>query len=169
MTFEDLLGRIIIFLFFFGGSIIFFIFGLQCLGIIKPKKINSRKWTKTIAKITGSKIVTAKSIGKSSSQYEQFIESTIVYKANNVVYKKYVRNLTKIPHRICIYYKNKNPNYFKLESDVKKNYIYRQAVWIFSLLFKRLYVYIRLSYNVCYCIIDGRIRQLIKLKGSNSQ
>lgn len=120
MTFEDLLGRIIIFLFFFGGSIIFFIFGLQCLGIIKPKKINSRKWTKTIAKITGSKIVTAKSIGKSSSQYEQFIESTIVYKANNVVYKKYVRNLTKIPHRICIYYKNKNPNYFKLESDVKK-------------------------------------------------
>lgn len=123
MTFEDLLGRIIIFLFFFGGSIILLIFGLKCLGIIKPKKINPKKWTKTIAKITGSKIVTAKSIGKSSSQYEQFIESTIVYKANNVVYKKYVRNLTKIPSRICIYYKNKNPNYFKLESYVKKLYI----------------------------------------------
>ncbi len=119
MYFEDLLGRIIIVLLFFGGSITLFTLGLKFSGVLKPPKINPKKWSKTTAKTAGTKSVTTKAIGKQSSEYVQFTETAIVYRVDDVEYKKYVRHLPENPSHIRIYYKNKNPNHFKLESEVK--------------------------------------------------
>lgn len=135
MNFEDILGRIIIILLFFGGGITFLIIGLNCLGVMNPQKINPEKWTKTTAIIKGSRLVEAKPIGKHGSTYEHFVESAIVYKADNVEYRKYVRGLPEIPSRIRIYYKNKNPNYFKLESDVKRRKNIQKVPGLISLFF----------------------------------
>ncbi len=64
-------------------------------------------------------MITTKTIGKNSSEYTQFIETAIVYKVNNTEYRKYVRSSLGNHSRIYIYYKNKNPNYFKLQSEVE--------------------------------------------------
>ena len=135
MSFEDILGRIIIILLFFGGSLLFLMIGLDCLGIIKPKKINPEKWTKTNAVIKESKIIKKRPLGKYGQQFEYFVEFTIVYNVNNIEYKKYVRGLAENLSRISIYYKNKNPNYFKLESDVKRSMNIQKVPGIFSLFF----------------------------------
>lgn len=109
--------------------------GLECLGIIKLPKINPEKWTKTTAVIKGSKMIKKRPLGKYGQQFEYFVEFTIVYKANNIEYRKYVRGLTENSSKIYIYYKNKNPNYFKLESDVKRHRNIQKVPGFFSLFF----------------------------------
>lgn len=135
MSFEDILGRIIVILLFFGGSIAFFITGLNCLGVINPRKINPEKWTKTTAGIKDCKLIRRRPLGKYGQQYEHFVEYTIVYKVNNVEYKKFVRGLTNYLNEVGIYYKNKNPNYFKLMSDVKRRKNIQKVPGLMSLFF----------------------------------
>lgn len=150
MDIESILSILLAAFLIIGISLWLLYFGLNELGIIKPKELNGSKWIKTTAIVTGSNNVTEKVIGKHSPYIIYYTESSIVYKANGKRYKKYVKNLPDSTHRVCILYKRKNPNYFKLVSELNKRQNISKPCGVFLCILS-LFVFI------CGCLIISSI------------
>ena len=150
MRFEDLCVLIIVIAVFLFGGTALFVSGLKFLGIIKPCTINPKKWSQTTAAVKGSKPVVTKALGKQSGEYERFAETTIVYKVNNQEYIKHVRHLPETNSRIGIYYKNNNPNCFRLKSKSERNTNVRRFSGFFL-------CFLSICIFICGCIVTSEI------------
>ena len=112
----------------------FFIKGIFCL--LKKKRyvsLKPNKWKMTRARIVSQNTYTEKVISKYGvPPYITLNETYIEYEVDGKTYKKSISSENK--KEIRIYYKIKNPNYFKTVKelqDVKYSYLYVHPVAIF--------------------------------------
>lgn len=81
---------------------------------------NPKRWAKAKARVTGRKSFTEKTAPskyRAQSAYLKSYEKEIRYTANGKTYTKYIPDNES--GTLIIYYKRKNPDYFKTLSDIK--------------------------------------------------